>query len=259
MTPLFDKLSSPVAPEGEVFMLRAVLSDIDAEVTIKQEIQGRTLKPSDIDRAQIDPVRALAVPFYRVEVTVDGHHLGFSGVTVGSGSTSIPIPTGGSRSKEAHVLIPGRSAFPYEARAEPPLLNKWFESSAPLTVERHALLRADRVPDFGDPEFAREAEWVDCDLSLEAAKEEAKRIVLRTVAPTNAIYATYKAEVRAVQFVYVPLYYATYEYEGEAKRHTGERFFVVLSATTGKVIACHHPSALRAAAAKVRRFLSFDF
>lgn len=259
MSPLFEKLRSPVLPEGEVFMLRAVLSDIDAEARVKQVILDRALGPADIDAAQIDPVRALGVPFYRVEVTVDGHHVGFSGVTVGSGTTRIPIPTGGARSKDASVVIAARGAFPYEARAQPPILNRWFEGSAPLAIERHDLVSAGAAPDFADAEFARDAEMVDMDVTRQAAEEDAKRILLRTVAPTNAFYSTYKAEVRATQLVYVPVYYVHYEYTGEAKRHAGERCYVVLSAASGNVIACHHPSALRAAAAKVRRILSFDF
>lgn len=55
-----------------------------------------------------------------------------------------------------------------------------------------------------------------------------------------------------------PLWFAAYQYEGEARRARGESFFVLACARTGRVVAAKHPSALRAVTAKLRRVLSFQ-
>ena len=82
---------------------------------------------------------------------------------------------------------------------------------------------------------------------------------MRSVSPSNAIYQKYESQIRSTTFVLYPVYYARYRYEGEARRHAGEQFFVAVSGRTGEPINAKHPSAVRAAAAKLRRLLSFDF
>ena len=80
----------------------------------------------------------------------------------------------------------------------------------------------------------------------------------RAMRPGNAIYQTYEPHIRSTTFVLYPVYHARSRYEGEARRHAGEQFFVMVSGRTGDVVSDKHPSAVRALAARVRRLLSFD-
>ena len=83
-------------------------------------------------------------------------------------------------------------------------------------------------------------------------------MLLRAVSPTHAIYSKYEPKIHANAFCLYPLYYARYRYEGEARRRSGEEFFVAVSGRTGEVVAGKHPSAVRAMATKLRKLLSFD-
>jgi hypothetical protein len=210
------------------------------------------LRPADIDNATMDEPHLLLVPFWRVDVTVDGHHVGLSSVSVGTGRTSIPIPVGGARHKDAVLIVRGRSSFPLETSA-PALLNGIFSGTSPIEIGVHELepLASARLDMDLD-------ERVDADMTRDAAEREAKQVLLRSVAPSNAIYSKYEPAVRSSQFVLYPVYFSRYRYAGEAQRRAGETYFVALSGHSGKIIASHHPSGLRAAAARFRRLLSFD-
>jgi hypothetical protein len=100
-----------------------------------------------------------------------------------------------------------------------------------------------------------EGEIVDPDVSREDAERAAVRLLVRSVAPTNALYLKLEPKVISTTHVVVPIYWSGYVYDGEAKRHTGETFYVAVSGRNGKVISAHHPSGLRAAAARFRRLL----
>jgi hypothetical protein len=244
-SPLFPPVPRPASAAGaEKVILRCILSDLDAEAVTKEAIYGRKLSPADIEKADIEPARLLSVPFYRIEVSVDGWHFGLSGGSVGVGNSRIPIPTGGVRHKDAAIVVVARSSFPYEARVP-----AWIQSvvgEPPLEIATHELLDRDGAP---------EGETVDADLGRDDAERAAVRLLVRSVAPTNALYVKYEPKIAATTYVRYPVYWSTYTYDGEAKRHTGERFYVAVSGRNGKVIAAHHPSGLRAAAARFRRLL----
>ena len=83
----------------------------------------------------------------------------------------------------------------------------------------------------------------------------AVKLLVRSVAPQNALYVKMEPTVGGATLVRLPIYWSSYAYEGEAKRQVGERFFVAVSGRDGKVVAAHHPSGLRAASARFRRLL----
>lgn len=246
LPPLFPPVPRPVDAGGAATAaLPCVLSELDAEVLVREAVTGRTLAPADADRARIEPPRLLSVPFWRVEVSVDGFHLGMSGASVQVGGAKLPIPTGGSRHKEAAVVLSARTTFPYEARV--PAWIRGVVGTPPLEIAPHELTPADPP--------RPEGEMVDADLSRADAERAAVKLLVRSVAPQNALYVKMDPTVRATAFVRVPIYWSSYVYEGEARRHAGERFFVAVSGRDGKVVAAHHPSGLRAAAARFRRLL----
>jgi hypothetical protein len=253
MERLYEKVARPVNPgETEAFVAPLTLGRNEANKAIHDAIFDRTLRPADIESASVDEAHLLLVPLWRVDVSVDGHHVGLSSVTVGSGGTRIPIPTGGSRHKDAVLIVRGRRSFPLET-AQPALLNGLFSGTSPVELALHDLepLASARLDMDLD-------ERVDADVTHDDAEREAKQVILRAVAPSNALFSSYEPAVRSSQFVLYPVYFSRYRYDGEAQRSAGETYFVALSGHSGKVIASHHPSGLRAAAARVRRFLSFD-
>ncbi len=249
----FERIVRPVSPsDTESFLAPLKVSRAEAERIIHKAIFDRTLRPADIETAVVDEPALLLVPFWRVDATVDGHHVGFSSFTVGNGKTQVPLPVGGARHKDAVLMIRARSTFPYETTA-PALLDGLLSDTTPIEIGTHELepLATARLDMDID-------ERVDADVDREAAERQAKQFVLRAVAPTNALYQSYEPQVRGAHFVLYPIYYATYRYAGEAQRHAGEGYFVAVSGHMGKVVACHHPSGLRAAAARFRRLLSFE-
>ena len=81
LPPLFPPIPRPMAatpgsgePGGGVAsaVLPCVLSEVDAEVLVREAVTGRALAPADADRARIEEPRLLSVPFWRIEVSVDG-------------------------------------------------------------------------------------------------------------------------------------------------------------------------------------------
>lgn len=253
MERLYEKVARPVNPsDEESFLAPLTVERADAEKTTRATIFDRTLRPADIATADIEPTRLLLVPLWRIDVSVDGHHISFGNLTVGTGGARIPLPTGGARHKEAVLLVRARSTFPLETTM-PALLNGFFSGNSPIEFAIHD------VQPLTTARFDMDLdERVDADVTREQAERDAKQIVVRAVAPSNALYSKYEPTVRSSHFVLYPVYFTRYRYTGEAQRSTGETYFVAVSGHNGKVFASHHPSGLRAAAARFRRLLSFD-
>jgi len=248
----FPKLPQPVVPnEASHFAVPATLDAKQGGEAVQRAVRDGFLKPSDITGADLEDTKLLYVPFWRVAVSVDGFHIGLSSVTSGNTGRSIPIPTGGARHKDGIVMISGRTVFPYE-----PKLPSFFGRMAgtpPLEVGTNELTQSANATDA-----LAAGEIVDADVDEMRARTIASQMLLRAVSPANAIYSKYEPNVTACTFCLYPVYYARYRYEGEARRHAGEDFFVAVSGRTGEPIAAKHPSAVRAMATKLRKLLSFD-
>jgi hypothetical protein len=249
----FPSLAKPVVIErADAFYVAAALDMEKGKAAVQHAVTDSILRPFDISSTRVDDVRALWVPFWRMSVSVDGFHISLSSVEVGDKGKSFPLPTGGARFRDADVMICARTIFPYE-----PKLPSFFGRASgvpPLEIPPNEMAASP------DPEMLAEngAETLDADVDRARAESIAMGMLLRAVSPTHAIYAKYEPKINAAQFVYYPLYYARYQYNGEARRHAGEEMFVAISGKTGVVVAAKYPSAVRAMAAKVRRILSFD-
>jgi hypothetical protein len=247
--PVFPKLDSPVALDpNEVFVAPRILDDVHGEAEAKKAILSGLFRPADIEQAKIDAARFMYVPFWRIDVGVDGFHIGVSSITVGNGRTQLPLPTGGARHKDAVLMVCARRLFPHELKV-PNWLSGIGSAVEPFEINTGELAQRSAV--------ATSEEVIDADVTRVEAEREATRVMLRAVQPSSAIYAKYEPLIRSATFCYYPVHYARYHYEGEARRHPGEELFVVISARTGKPISARHPSAVRAAAAKFRRLLTF--
>ncbi len=244
---LYAKVNTPVVP-GETYSVLLGLDQAKAKDAVHRAVTDGILRPFDIAKnAEIDEPALLWVPFWRISVSVDGFHIGLSTMQNSNGRT-IPIPTGGARHKDADLMICARTVFPYEPKL-PSFFGK-ISGTPPLEVVTSELGLINKPPSPG--------EVVDADVDLSRAQSIATGMLLRAVSPTHAIYAKYDPQIRSAIFCLYPVYFARYRYEGEARRHAGEDFFIALSGKTGAVVSEKGPSAVRAVAAKVRRFLSFD-
>jgi hypothetical protein len=246
----FPKLPQPVAP-AEAFVVVSTLDAKQGSEAVQRCVRDGLLKPSDIAGADLEEPKLLWVPFWRIAVSVDGFHIGLSSVQSGRTGRTIPIPTGGARHKDGIVMISARTIFPYEAKL--PSFFGRIGGTPPLEVGTNELTTAANARDA-----LASGEVVDADVDEVRARTIASQMLLRAVSPTNAIYAKYEPNVTACTFCLYPVYYARYRYEGEARRHAGEDFFVAVSGKTGEAIAAKHPSAMRAVATKLRKLLSFD-
>lgn len=246
-TTTFPKLDKPVLPP-DVFVVPATLDLARGREAATRVVKTGLLKPADIERADIEPAALLYVPFWRVDVAVDGFHIGIGSLSTSSGKT-IPIPTGGARSREAVVMVCARTIVPLTVQ----LPGRLFSHTG-THVNPSELVPIDRAR-----EALAQGEVVDADVGREQGERTAAGLLVRAISPGNAIYQKYEPQIRSTTFVLYPVYYARYRYEGEARRHVGEQFFVAVSGRTGEAIEAKHPSAVRAAAAKLRRLLSFDF
>lgn len=245
----FPKLENAVAlPSGLTWAARATLDPAQGREAVSRAVHAGLLRPYDIASADVEEPRLMWVPFWRMDVSVDGFFVNVSGLHVGKGDRSVPVPTGGSRYRDAIVMICAREAVPYVPKL-PSLFGRVAGVPA-LEIAEEDLERS-WLDDT--------AEVVDADVTRSRAEAVLVGLLLGALSPTHVLYPKYEPKLNGVKFCLYPLYYARYTYSGEARRRPGEELFVLVSARTGEIVAAKHPSAARAVAAKVRRLLSFDW
>jgi hypothetical protein len=253
-TRLCVPLARPVrVPDELAFVVPLGVERGVVEQTAKAAILGSFLRPYDIQGAAIAPTILAWVPFWRVEVSASGFHVGISTVQLKSGGSSIPIPTGGANHRDAVLLVTARRNFPFEpAHVHVPGALA-LPASMPLRGGFQIQL-SEMVP-WAQYEV-REGEVIDPDVTQAMAESEAKARILRSVEPSSAIYAKYEPSVRSSALCLYPLFLTTYTYEGHATGSPGDAYHVLVSGKSGQVIGEQHPSALKALARKFRRFLA---
>jgi hypothetical protein len=254
--PLFPALGAAAhLPAAPWFVAARRLDEAAAGKSARAEIFGRVLAPADIRQARataLDRIRLIQVPFWRVELSIDGFHVGFTGVRLGRGPVTVPVPLMSSKHRSGAVMVSARAAFPYQLKVPRSLSHHVLRGSA-LEVAAEELL-----PEPATPESQRgEGEVVECDVTRAVAEDAAQRAVLNAVEPSSAIYSDYQPRVQVVTLVRYPIYYLRYRYEGEAARLGPEDCAVAISARTGKPVGARHPSGARAAVGKLRRLFSF--
>jgi hypothetical protein len=249
----FPSLPSPVViPLADTFVVPATLDQENGRQAVEHGVRSGPLRPFDIARADIEEPQALWVPFWRVPVVIDGFHLTFTDVNIPDSGMSLPVPRGGSRFKEAAVMVCARADFPYEPKL--PSLFGRVSGVQPLDVDLEAM----SSPAVAEMLAANGARVLDADIHRERAEGIVAGVLLESVSPLHAIYEKYEPKIEPARFCLYPLYFARYTYSGEARRHPGESFFIAVSGVTGQVVTARYPSVARSVAAKVRRLLSAD-
>jgi hypothetical protein len=254
--PMFPPLgAAALQPTEPWFVVAPRLDEPAAGKIARREIFARWLAPADIRSGRttaLDRIRLIWVPFWRIEVAVDGFHVSlFDGRVGGDEASRIPLPMVSPRHRTGPLMVSARAAF------QCPI-------GVPRSLSHRGLFPAPELAE-GDirPESAvwsspaRDAETLDCDISREVAEGAARQAALRAVEPSHALYTKYDARVLDARLVRYPIYYLRYRYDGEAREHGPEHCAVAVSAHSGTVVAAKHPSSRRAVAGKLKRILSF--
>lgn len=253
---VFPALGTSAHQPGEpCFVVARRLDESAAGKIARREIFGRVLAPADIRQASataLDRIRLIQIPFWRVEVSIDGFHVSVTSVPLGRGPVGLPLPRMSSKHRSGALMVSARNAFPYQLKVPSSLAHAVHVGIPALEVAA-----ADLVPEAAADGREGEGEIVDCDIVREAAENAAQRAVLNAVEPASAIFSKYEPRVQAVTLVRYPIYYLRYRYDGEARRHAAEDCAVAVSARTGNLVAAKHPSGARAAVGKLRRLFSF--
>jgi hypothetical protein len=200
-----------------------------AERVALADVYEGYLRPPDIHTSEQAPIVLAHVPIWRVDVSVEGFHVGLSRDQP-RGSL---LPTGGVRHRDEIVLVLARRLLP-------------FDPTARLEIAPRELVPRQRGR-------AVEGELIAPDVSRPEAEREASDRLRQKVEPSQALYSKFDAHVRAAQLVHYPLWVLRYRYSGEARKDAApEECHVAVSARTGKIVSAHHPSALRSVAEKVK-------
>ena len=85
------------------------------------------------------------------------------------------------------------------------------------------------------------------------ATDAAEHALRRKGEPSSALLAHVRTNISDARLVFYPLYVVRYRYGGEAVEGGPSIFFAAVSGTTGKVVASHHPSALKSVVGRLGR------
>jgi hypothetical protein len=254
--PLFPRLGAgALQPSEPWFVVAPRLDEPAAGKVARREIFSRWLAPADIRSGRataLDRIRLIRVPFWRIEVAVDGFHVSlFDGHPGGPGGFRIPLPMMSPRHRTGPLMVSARSAFVCPIGVPRSLSERGL---FPRALEVAA---GDLEPAAVSSSPAGEVETLECDVSREVAEAAARQAALRAVEPSHALYTKYEARVLEARLVRYPIYYLRYRYDGEACDHGPEHCAVAVSAYSGGVVAAKHPPSGRAVAGKLKRLLSF--
>jgi hypothetical protein len=230
--PLAPKTKPLELPAGEIFLALPTISRAQAEQVLAEELDG-VWRPTDLARADKSPLALYHVPFWRVEASADGFHVGVARTGSGLGGLT---PTGGARARDAVILLPARRHLPFDP------------------TEKLAIDRAELIPRAA-LKAPREGDVLAADVPRADAEREACERLRRSIQAGDALFSKYEAKVRATLFCQYPLWVQRYRYRGEASDGLAtDECHVAISARSGKVVSARHPSALRSAFAKIKKW-----
>ena len=158
-----DRVFPPLGPSAHQprepsFVVARRLDEPAAGKIARREIFGRVLAPADIRQASataLDRIRLIQVPFWRVEVAIDGFHVSITSVPLGRGPIGLPLPRMSSKHRSGAVMVSARNAFPYQLRVPSSLSHSVFVGIPALEVAAE-----DLVPEAADDSREGEGEIV---------------------------------------------------------------------------------------------------
>jgi hypothetical protein len=248
MDRLFPTPKHPIRP-NEIYYAPPLIPAYDGKQRVEIIIRDGFARPADSDLARVAGPRLFYAPFWRVVLRYRS-----SQVIVAEGDPLAKRTKGGIGWRRSlatcELLLPALSLLPYRRVTQTASRGK---ISTAHQVERHALRRVTNMD-----EFHAKAEVYEGDMGASEADIAAHKLGRGALEVPDALHFSCEIEILEMLFCFCPLFFARYEYEGEARSHKGDSFFVLLDARTGATLAERHPPAVRALAAKLRRFLSFD-
>lgn len=110
---LCPELERPAAIEpGDLFVVPHRVEGERVAELAAEKIERSFLRPSDIAGATVASPHLAYVPFWRVEVAVDGMHVSFPiSIATGPKGPRIPVPLPGFRHRESVSLVMARKLF----------------------------------------------------------------------------------------------------------------------------------------------------
>lgn len=230
--PLVPKTTPLELPPSDILLALPTVSRADAERVLAEELDGMW-RPADLARAERSPLTLYHVPFWRVEASAEGFHVGISRGGSGLGGLT---PTGGARARESVLLVLARRHFP-------------FDPTGKLTIDRAELMPRASL------KGKREGDVLAADVPRDEAVRDACDRLRRSIQANDALFSKYEARAKSSSLCQYPLWVQRYRYRGEASEGVStDECHVAISARTGKVVSSKHPSALRSVAAKIKKW-----
>ncbi|MCA9607190.1 MAG: hypothetical protein KC619_16400 [Myxococcales bacterium] len=246
---------------AETFALPRGIGKMVGEGRARDAVTERTLRPADLEKAELGPVEPIWLPFWRVKGSADSFSIdlvdtfetirrGPDAVILGGPGKRPPdsrrtgrtttrrrtLPRGGYRHRDGTMSILARRAFPID-----PGLALRIPDSDLVLAETLRL----------DPTQA-----VLPDLPREDATDAAELALRRRGEPSSALIAHVRTNISDARLVFYPLYVVRYRYGGEASDGGPSIYFAAVSGTTGKVVASRHPSAFKSVVGRLGRLFS---
>lgn len=249
LPPLVTPAPEPIDDAG-AFVLPFSIGEMVGKGRAKDEVRRGFLRPRDIDTAELSDVERIFVPLWRFEGSVDGFHVGVTVSRDRGGGRAVPLPTGGFRHQDGTLLVLARRGFPID-----PSARASFRGKGRDLINLDDRLGIAHIPTKDLVPIAS-ASWdgaakIEPDLPREEAEKRARKILKRKGEPHSALYAKVDVDIGDAMLCYYPLWVVRYRYRGEAVEGE-EIFFAAVSGTTGKVVAAHHPSAIKSLGGKLR-------
>jgi hypothetical protein len=236
-SPGFTELDAPWFVPAVVPIARC------AEVA-REEIGGSVFRPRDIGDAVVEEPVLMQLPIWRVEL--------LSSAKAASASAYIgplPIPRTSFHHSDGVALVCGKRAFLYDP--------------TPRSIDVRATTMGRDVLRIGTADMTLlgdrrlDGDLIQADVTREQAERTGRQRIESSNVPTQAMHADHYTFVRSAALVRYPLVVVRYRYSGVARRYPEEKLFVSVSAHSGKVVSCAHPSALLSVANKLRSMLPF--
>jgi len=234
----------PSAELDPAWFVPAVVPVARCVEVAREEIGVGVFRPKDIGDAVVEEPLLVQLPIWRVELLSSA-----KAVSASAHIGPFPIPKTSFHHSDGVALVCAKRAFPYDPTP------RWVDLRA-RTIGRDALRvdTADMIP-LSIREL--DGDLIQADVTREEAERTARLRIESSNVPTGAMHADHYTFVRGAALVRYPLVVVRYRYSGVARRYAEERLFVSVSARSGKVVSCAHPSALLSVANKLRSLLPF--
>lgn len=235
---LCPELERPAAIEpGDLFVVPHRVEGERVAELAAEKIERSFLRPSDIAGATVASPHLAYVPFWRVEVAVDGMHVSFPiSIATGPKGPRIPVPLPGFRHRESVSLVMARKLFPFPPSHVERTRGRVLDSSTTYGGWRGIEIRLEEMVPFAthDRSALGAAELIEPDVSRAEGEHLAAERARHRARPDGAIYANHQPEVRSAACVFYPLYIVRYGYRGHAARDPGETFWVTICVATAR-------------------------